>query len=52
MTVKLNLLKVALSNQNYDLAAHALVYGMVKAKVEESKQKNGQKRRSKEQPKR
>jgi len=48
MAVKLNLLQVALSKQDYDLAAHALVYGMVKVKVEQ----NGKKRRSKEQPKR
>jgi len=48
MAVKLNLLQVALSNQNYDLAAHALVYGMVKVKVEE----NDKKRRPKRQPKR
>jgi len=48
MAVKLNLLQVALSKQDYDLAAHALVYGMVKVKVEQ----NGKKRRAKEQPKR
>jgi len=48
MAVKLNLLKVALANQNYDLAAHALVYGMVKVKAEE----NDKKRTSKRQPKR
>jgi len=48
MTIKLNLLKVALSNQNYDLAAHALVYGMVKVKAEQ----NDKKRRTTRKPKR
>jgi len=48
MTIKLNLLQVALSNQNYDLAAHALVYGMVKVKAEQ----NDKKRRTTRKPKR
>jgi hypothetical protein len=48
MAVKLKLLQVALAEQNYDLAAHALVYGMVKVKAEQ----NDKKRRTKGQPKR
>lgn len=45
----MKLLQVALERQDYNLAAHVLVYGLVKAKVEELKkdgQKNGQKARS------
>jgi len=41
----MKLLKVALERQNFNLAAHVLVYGLVKAKVEELK-KDGQKTRS------
>ena len=44
----MKLLKYALQNQRYDLAAHVLVYGLIKAKVEE----NGKKRRPQRQPKR
>jgi hypothetical protein len=44
----MQLLKYALDNQRYDLAAHVLVYGLIKAKIEE----NGKKRRPKRQPKR
>ena len=44
----MKLLKYALQNQRYDLAAHVLVYGLIKAKVEE----NGKKRRPKRQSKR
>ena len=44
----MKLLKYALDKQHYDLAAHVLVYGLIKAKIEE----NGKKRRSKRQPKR
>jgi hypothetical protein len=44
----MKLLKYALENRKYSLAAHALVYGLVKAKVEE----NGKKRRPKGQSKR
>jgi hypothetical protein len=44
----MKLLKYALRNQIHDLAAHALVYGLVKAKVDQ----NGKKRRSKRQSKR
>jgi len=44
----MKVLKHALETQNYDLAAHALVYGMVKAKIDQ----NGKKRRFKRQPKR
>ena len=46
--MKVKLLKYALQNQRYDLAAHALVYAMVKVKVEE----NGKKRRPQGQSKR
>jgi len=42
MTAKLKILRVALESQRYDLAAHAIVFGMVKAKVQEN-QKNGKK---------
>jgi hypothetical protein len=51
MTTKLKLLRVALESQQYDLAAHAIVYGMVKAKAEEQ-QRNGKKRSPARQPKR
>ena len=44
----MKILKYALEKQEYNLAAHVLVYGLVKAKVEE----NGKKRRPKGQPKR
>ena len=44
----MKLLKYALENNNYRLAAYALVYGLVKAKIEE----NGKKRRPKGQSKR
>jgi hypothetical protein len=43
MSIKLKILHVALAKQDYNLAAHAIVYGMVKAKVQEN-QKNGKKR--------
>jgi hypothetical protein len=50
--MKLRILQVALAKQDYDLAAHALVYGMVKAKIQEN-QKNGSKKGSPQgQPKR
>ncbi len=44
----MKLLEYALKNNHYNLAAHALVYGLVKAKIEE----NGKKRRPKRQSKR
>jgi hypothetical protein len=44
----MKLLKYALENQKYSLAAHVLVYGLIKAKIEE----NGKKRRPKGQSKR
>ena len=44
----MKLLKYALEKQKYSLAAHALVYGLLKAKIEE----NGKKRRPKGQSKR
>jgi hypothetical protein len=40
--MKLRVLRVALEKQHYDLAAHAIVFGMVQAKVKEN-QKNGKK---------
>ena len=49
--MKLNILRVALQKQHYDLAAHAIVFGMVQAKVKEQ-QDNGKKRSSTEKPKR
>lgn len=51
MTTKLKILHVALAKQDYDLAAHALVYGMVKAKIQENQQ-NGKKGSPTRQPKR
>ncbi|MBE9501748.1 MAG: hypothetical protein IMY87_04900 [Chloroflexi bacterium] len=44
----MKVLKYALETQKYSLAAHALVYGLVKAKIEE----NGKKRRPQRQSKR
>ena len=44
----MKVLKYALDTKKYSLAAHALVYGLVKAKIEE----NGRKRRPKGQSKR
>ena len=41
--MKLKILQVALAKQDYALAAHVLVYGMVKAKIQEN-QKNGSKK--------
>lgn len=46
--MKVKLLKYALDNQHYDLAAHALVYGLIKATIKE----NGKKRRPQRQSKR
>lgn len=34
--MKLKVLQVALAKQDYNLAAHAIVYGLVKAKVKEN----------------
>jgi len=34
MKDRLKVLHVALARRNYELAAHALVYGMVKARIE------------------
>lgn len=45
----MKVLQVALERQNFNLAAHVLVYGLVKAKVEELKKdgkKDGQNPRS------
>ena len=50
MSDKPKVLRVALERQHYDLAAHALVYGLVKTKIDDL---NGKKtRRPKRQPKR
>ena len=38
----MKLLKAALEQQNYDLAAYALVYGLIKTKLDD----NGKKRRT------
>jgi len=46
--MKVKLLKYALDNQHYDLAAHVLVYGLIKATIKE----NGKKRRPQGQSKR
>ena len=46
--MKVKLLKYALDHQRYDLAAHVLVYGLIKAKIKE----NGKKRRPHAQSKR
>lgn len=48
----MKLLKVALEKQDYTLAAHTIVYGLVKAKVDERNNANGKKRRPKGQPER
>lgn len=48
--IKPRLLHLALERQDYNLAAHTLVYGLVKTKVEDSK--NGKKRRPTGQPER
>ena len=48
--MKPNLLKYALDNRRYDLAAHVLVYAMVKVKIKENGKKErrpeGQSKRS------
>jgi len=49
--MKLKILRVALERQDYNLAAHVLVYGLVKAKIEGTNQ-NEKKRSPKGQPKR
>ena len=43
-----NLLKLALDEQRYDLAAHVLVYGLIKTVIKE----NGKQRRAKTQSER
>ncbi len=52
MAVKLKILQVALQRQDYNLAAHVLVYGLVKTKVEELSTNGQKERRSKGQPER
>ena len=42
----MKLLKVALEQQNYDLAARVLVYGLLKATVNEIEKKRRPKRQS------
>ena len=46
------LLEVALEEQRYDLAAHVLVYGLLKAKSEVNDKKRRTKRQSKRKGKR
>jgi hypothetical protein len=53
----MKLLKVALEQQNYDLAARVLVYGLLKTMVKELEEKNlcsseAKQRRTKRQPER
>ena len=43
--MKVKILRLALEKQDYNLAAHAIVFGMVKAKVKDQ-QDNGKKRSS------
>ncbi len=43
----MKLLKYALDNHQYELAAHALVYGMLKAKIEQNSRKKKNQRKSK-----
>jgi len=46
-------LHVALERQDYTLAAHILVYGLIKTKCQDAERKNGEKeRRPARQPKR
>lgn len=47
MPAKLKVLQVALSRQDYDLAAHTLVYGLAKVKAEDNGKKRSAKRQSK-----
>jgi len=47
---KRKLLRTALLQERFDLAAHALVYGMLREKVKESQ--NGKERRTQRQPER
>jgi len=47
MPAKLKVLQVALSRQDYNLAAHALVYGLLKVKAEDNGKKRSTKRQSK-----
>lgn len=49
--MRLKILRLAMQRKNYDLAAHAIVYGLIKATVQE-RQKNGQKGSTTRQPKR
>lgn len=48
----MKLLKVAIENQRWDVAAHALVIGMVKAKQNTTQKSNGKKKPSKARSKR
>ena len=48
----MKLLKVALERRRYELAAHILVFGLVKAKIEALGNNDGQKRRFQEGAKR
>jgi hypothetical protein len=50
--MRLRILRVALEKQEYVLAAHAIVYGMVKAKIQENKENGSKKGSPQAQPKR
>ena len=45
MSEKFKVLHLAMQRRNYDLAAHAIVYGMVKAKMKENPRNGTKKRR-------
>lgn len=47
MPAKLKVLQVALAKQDFDLAAHTLVYGLAKAKADANEKKRSSKRQSK-----
>jgi hypothetical protein len=48
----MTLLEYALQNENYDLAARVLVYGLLKATIREIEENGKEKRRPTRQPKR
>ena len=50
--MKLKILHLALEKQDYNLAAHTLVYGLIKAKIEEKNRKDAKKRSAKGQSER
>ncbi|MFP3898207.1 MAG: hypothetical protein ACLFVD_02740 [Dehalococcoidia bacterium] len=52
MKAKAKVLPLALKAQRYDLAAHVLVYGMLKAKAAQKDRINGKKRTTRRKPER